>query len=175
MAGIMHLPRNPRESLPCASNSSSSAVCAARERGGRERRYAVSGPEPPEGRVSLCVLGTFLPSLAAYNYFSWLKSPYERLFRGGKWADPPCGRRLPHALTAVPSPLDCSVGRTHLCGRARLPGAPSSRGLSRRCGCGPRRGGTLPRGGSASLYGLSPARCCPRGVGGRLPLVTAGA
>jgi hypothetical protein len=61
MACLMHAPRNPRGALPCASNASSSAVCAARERDGREQWDTVSGPEPPEGRVSLRVLGTFLP------------------------------------------------------------------------------------------------------------------
>src|SRR4029450_6192081 len=61
MASITHLPRTPRGALPCASHSSSSAVCSARKRDGRERRDTVSGPELPEGRVSLRVVGTFLP------------------------------------------------------------------------------------------------------------------
>src|SRR2546422_928390 len=61
MAGIMHSPLNPRGDLPCASHSSSSAVCSAMERDGRERRDTISGPEPPEGCVSLRILGTFRP------------------------------------------------------------------------------------------------------------------
>jgi hypothetical protein len=71
--------------------------------------------------------------------------------------------------------LDSSVGWTHPCERARLPGAPSARGWPCRPGCGARCGGTLHGGGSAGLHDLAPVRSCPSNPGGPLLLATVGA
>src|SRR5919197_6406850 len=87
MACITHPPRNPRGDLTCASHPNSSAVYSARKRDGRERRNTISGPEPPEGRVSLRVLGTFLPPLLPHTTSS--HGPNHSLiglFRILKWA-----------------------------------------------------------------------------------------
>ncbi len=97
MAGIMHPPRNPRGALPCASHSSSSAVCSAREQDSRERRDTISGPEPPEGRVSLRVLGTFLPLFYRLQLLLMAQLPAERALsctEMGSTLSVPC--KIPH-------------------------------------------------------------------------------
>ena len=174
MASSTHPPRNPRRALPGASHSSSSAVCAARKRDCGERRNTVSGPEPPEGRVSLRVVGTFLPLFCRIQRLLMIQIIHRKAsFVEGNGHTRRAGAVFPPDRAAVPSRWS-AAGGTHPHERERLP-SPPARGLSRRWRCGARRGGTLHGGGSAGLRGLAPARCCPRRPGGLLPLGTAGA